>query len=152
MLWKVKNGKIAEFWELSQGQIFKGLTPIFRSISSIEWSTFGPFCTMIWVLQVPWLRSQSQSVFQRKAKSPPSYHGPLPLLVSMKIPTGYYCITVLYKSTQYKRRLLVFKILCSGLVFFFGFQHFSRIKNLLIHTFLFALLLYLLFIREWFSL
>ena len=40
---------------------FKGLTPVFRSRSIIEWTTNGKYYTLIWVLLVPQPSSQSQA-------------------------------------------------------------------------------------------
>ena len=46
--WKVKNSKNWELWELCHSQVFKGLTPTFRSISSwlILWNILSSSSTV----------------------------------------------------------------------------------------------------------
>ena len=61
-------GKTVRFWQFGQGQVLSRLTAIFRSRSSMEWTTTGRFYTMICVLQVSHQAFKVERFWREKSK------------------------------------------------------------------------------------
>ena len=81
--------------KLGQGQVFKGLTPVFRSRSSIQWTTTGSFYSLIWVFLHSTSTELSKSsvlavFYSTKGGALGSwYYCKRPTSVGIKIPTSH---------------------------------------------------------------